>query len=84
MAGEESQETGQSHGYPRVSLNTREEPWLEGGNQVRKRQQALTLSGGNGKRKGTDTARPLFEVSEFLCAVADRLACSVTGRLWLH
>jgi hypothetical protein len=29
---------------------------------VRKRQLELTLNGGNGKRKGTDTARLLFEV----------------------
>jgi hypothetical protein len=43
----------------------REEPRLERENQVRKRQQVLTLSGGNAKRKGTDTARILFEVSEF-------------------
>jgi len=31
---------------------------------VRKRQQVLTLSGGNRKRKGTDTARLLFEITD--------------------
>ena len=57
MAGEWPQETGQRHGYPRVSLNAREQPQLELENQLRKHQPELTLSGGNGKRKGTDTAR---------------------------
>jgi hypothetical protein len=65
MAGEWPQETGQRHEYDRVSLERRDEARLERENQVRKRQQVLTLSGGNGKRKGTDTARLLFEVSEF-------------------
>jgi len=46
-------------------LERRDEPRLEGENQVRKRQPELTLSGGNEKRKGTDTARLLFEASEF-------------------
>jgi len=47
-------------------------PWKNGKSsgserrfRSRKRQQPLTLSGGNGKRKGTDTARLLFEVIEF-------------------
>jgi hypothetical protein len=34
----------------------REEPRLRRAIRSRKRQQVLTLSGGNGKRKGTDTA----------------------------
>ena len=56
-AGEWPQETGQSHGQDRVSLERRDEARLERENHVRKRQQVLTLSGENGKLKGTDTAR---------------------------
>jgi hypothetical protein len=54
MAGEWPQEMSQSHGYLCVFLERHEEARLERENQVRKRQQVLTLSGGNGKRKGTD------------------------------
>jgi hypothetical protein len=66
MAGEELQETGRRHGSDRVFLERREDARLEREYQVRKRQQPSTLSGGNGKRKGTDTARFLFEVSELI------------------
>lgn len=54
MAGDEPQETGQLHGDDRVCLERRGKARLEGENQVRKRQPALTLSGGKGKRKGTN------------------------------
>ena len=56
MAGEKTQEMGQRHGYDRVSLGKHDEARLERENQVRKRQQMLTLSRGNGKRKSTGTA----------------------------
>jgi len=48
MAGEWHQETGQSHEYDRVSLERRYEARLERENQVRKRQQVLTLGPENG------------------------------------
>jgi len=57
MAGEWPHKTGQGHGSDRASLERRDEARLGRENQVRKHQPEFTLSGGNGKRKGTDTAR---------------------------
>ena len=78
MTGEEPQDTGQLHGYDRVSLERGDEARLGWGNQVIKRQQPLTLVGGNGKRKGTDT------VARRTCRfVTPRgRSCSMGGRHW--
>jgi hypothetical protein len=43
MAGEEPQETGQSDEYDRVSLEKRYAPRRGQGNQLKKRQPALSL-----------------------------------------
>jgi hypothetical protein len=56
---------GPTHGDDRVSLERRDEARLERENQVRKRQPELPLSGGNGKLKGTDTARLYLGVAHF-------------------
>jgi hypothetical protein len=95
MAGEWPQETGQCLGSDRVSLERHDEARLERENQVRKRQQVLTLSGGNGKRKSTDTALVRRQMKEGktldaikAAGVPDKLAPWKTGFLkasqWLE
>jgi hypothetical protein len=68
-SGRMASRNGPTHGDDRVSLERRDEARLEQENQGKKHQQALMLSGGNGKRQLNPrrrSPRPLVEPSSRL------------------